>query len=149
VSDVVHAVMSGPQWRGTALFLTYDEHGGIYDHVAPPEACAPDDSAPKLEKGDVGVAGDFKRLGFRVPLVVVSPFAKKGYVSHLQYDHSSITRFIETKFRLPALSKRDANADPLLDMFDFANPPFVTPPDLPVPSVDQAEVQYCASTFAR
>jgi phospholipase C len=149
VSDVVHAVMAGPKWKSTVLFLTYDEHGGIYDHVPPPEACAPDAIAPELTKDDVGVAGDFTRLGFRVPLIVVSPYAKKGHVSHVTYDHTSITRFIEQRFKLPALSKRDANADPLSDMFDWKNPPFLSPPSFAAPSVDQAELDYCVKTFGR
>lgn len=149
VSDIVHALWASPQWPGTVLFLTYDEHGGIYDHVPPPPACAPDDNPPALEGDDVGAGGDFKRYGFRVPFVVVSPFAKKGYVSHATYDHSSITRFIEAKFKVPAISNRDANADPLSDMFDFANPPFMTPPTIDEPKVDQTELQYCAATFGK
>src|SRR5262249_32775111 len=106
VSEVVHALMKSPQWRKSALFITYDEHGGIYDHVAPPVACAPDATPPKLDGKDVGTGG-FDQLGFRVPLVVVSPYAKRSYVSHATYDHTSITRFLEAKFKVPALSARD------------------------------------------
>ena len=149
MSDVVHALFKSPQWSKSALFITYDEHGGLYDHVAPPSACAPDAVLPILEKSDSAFPGKFDRLGFRVPLLVVSPFAKRAYVSHVVYDHSSITRFIETKFKLPALSGRDANADPLMDVFDFQNPPFVTPPDIPEPAVDAAELAYCEATFKK
>jgi phospholipase C len=70
-------------------------------------------------------------------------------VSHQVYDHSSITRFIEAKFKMPALSGRDANADPLSDLFDWDNPPFVTPPSFPEPAVDQTELQYCVSNFSQ
>jgi phospholipase C len=147
VWEVVNAVTHSPQWAHTALFITYDENGGIYDSVSPPSACKPDDIAPQLEGSDVGVAGDFDRYGFRVPIIVVSPYAKKAFVSHTVYDHTSITKFIEAKFKLPALGRRDANADPFTDMFDFSSPPFATPPTFPEPAIDAAETSYCTATF--
>lgn len=122
--DVVLRVMASPQWAETALIITYDEHGGWYDHVAPPEACPPGDHDPE----DGGGGYDYDRLGFRVPLVIVSPYARAGYVSDRVTDHSSIVRLLEARYNLPALTGRDANAWPLLDMFDFASPPFMTPP---------------------
>ncbi len=146
-SDVVHALFASPQWAHVAMFLTYDEHGGIYDHVPPASACPPDTKPPILASGDP--PGGFDTLGVRVPLTVVSPYAKRAYVGHAKYDHASITRFIETKFKLPALSSRDANADPLLDLFDFAHPPFVTPPTIAEPSIDAAELDYCKATFGK
>ena len=121
--------MHGPNWSNTVIFLTYDEHGGYFDHVPPPAACLPDDIPPDLQAGDE--PGAFDRYGIRVPMVAVSPFSKKAFVSHVTYDHTSILRFIENRFDLPALTNRDANADPMLDLFDFENPPFVTPPRLP------------------
>jgi phospholipase C len=136
VSRVVNALLASPQWPRSALFLTYDEHGGFYDHVRPRPACLPDGIPPLLEAGDD--PGAFDRYGFRVPMVVVSPFARSRYVSHRVYDHTSILRFIETRFDLPALTRRDANADPLLRMFDFRQPPFATPPSLPAATIDQA-----------
>jgi phospholipase C len=144
---VITAVLSGPQWAHTAMFLTYDEHGGEFDHVPPPAACAPDDIAPILSGTDVGTVGGFNQYGFRVPMVLISPYAKKNYVSHTVYSHTSITRFIEAKFKVPALTARDANSDPLSDMFDWTAPPFVHPPTFPEPSVNQTELTYCESTF--
>ena len=117
--DVVDAVMKSPQWPHAAIILTFDEHGGIYDHVPPPPACAPDGIAPILSPPAIA-PGDFKTYGVRVPLIVVSPYAKPHFVSHAVYDHTSILRFIESRFKLPALTARDANADPLTDMFDFS-----------------------------
>jgi phospholipase C len=76
------------------------------------------------------LSGAFDTTGFRVPFIVVSPYAKPHFASHAVYDHTSITRFIEARFGLPALSKRDANALPPLEMFDFQSPPFLTPPDI-------------------
>ena len=147
VSDVTHALFESPQWRSLALFITYDENGGIYDHVAPPPACPPDDLTPDLQGEDAKFPGRFDRYGFRVPFIVVSPFAKRSYTSHKTYDHTSITRFIETKFKLPALTSRDANADPLLDFFDFERPPFVNPPTLARPTVNSAGLTECDGIF--
>jgi phospholipase C len=148
VSDVVHALMKSPQWAHTALFITWDEHGGYYDHLPPPAACPPDDKQPKLEPGDT-TKGGFDHYGVRVPLIVVSPYAKKGYVGHTTYDHTSITRFIEAKFKIPALSNRDANADPLMDLFDFGTPAFATPPTIAEPAINQSEVDYCKANFGK
>lgn len=128
VEDKIRTLMESPLWPRSALFLTYDEHGGYFDHVPPPPACIPDDIAPMLEKGDVDE--QFDRYGFRVPVVVVSPYARKRFVSHVVHDHTSILRFIETRFDLPALTRRDANADPMLEFFDFASPAFERPPSL-------------------
>jgi phospholipase C len=144
--DVVDAVMHSPQWPHAAVILTFDEHGGSYDHMAPPPACAPDDLAPMLHAGD-DAPGDFKTYGVRVPLIVVSPYARPNFVSHAVYDHTSIIRFIESRFKLPALTARDANADPLSDMFDFKNPAFKTPPSLPDAPVDSAHETACQALY--
>lgn len=130
VEGIVRALMASPAWPRTALFFMYDEHGGFADHLAPPTACAPDEFPPVNPRGE-RVPGSFERLGVRVPFIVVSPYARRGFVSHRVYDHSSVTRFIAARFGLPAMTRRDANATPPMDMFDFANPPFMTPPTLP------------------
>ena len=128
----INAVMSGPAWAKTLLVWCYDEHGGYYDHVPPPPAVPPDDVGPKLVAGDV--AGAYDRYGFRVPAVVVSPWAKADYVSSVVHDHTSILALVERKFNLPALTNRDAAADDLLDTLDFSGTPaFATPPILPPP----------------
>jgi phospholipase C len=147
-SDVVHALFKSPQWSRTALFITYDEHGGLYDHVAPPRACAPDDRAPLVHIGDLS-RGAFDRYGMRVPMTVVSPYAKPAYVSHVLYDHTSILRFIEARYDLPALTARDANAGALLDFFDFTTASFATPPELTEPTIDPVELEYCEITFRK
>ena len=124
-----------------ALFLDYDEHGGFYDHVPPPPACVPDDIPPMLQTGDT--PGAFDRYGIRVPAVVVSPYARPHYVSHRVYDHTSVLRFIETRFDLPALTRRDANADPMLRLFKFSRPAFATPPSLPAAPIDPDQETQC------
>lgn len=140
VWEIVQAVLSSPQWPTTALFITYDEHGGLYDHVQPPPACLPDEYLPDptltLEPGT------FDRLGFRVPMIVVSPYAKRHYVSHIDHSHTSLLRFLEAKFSLPAFTARDANSDALFDMFDFGAQnldaaAFAEPP------VDPAQITAC------
>jgi phospholipase C len=141
VADVINGLMASPNWSSSALFLTYDEHGGFYDHVAPPEAPKPDNIPPMLQSGDT--PGAFDRYGIRVPTVVVSPFSKSHYVSHVVDDHTSILRFIELRFGLPALTNRDLNADPMLDMFDFSTPHFTSPPTLPTAVVDPDQLAAC------
>lgn len=146
LASVVKAMMQSPQWPHSALIVTFDEHGGIYDHVPPPPACAPDDIAAITNPGD-NAPGGFDNYGVRVPLVVISPYAKPHFVSHAVYDHTSITRFIETRFKLPALTKRDANADPLTDLFDFKKAAFAQPPSLTDPSVDAQKLDDCRLQF--
>jgi phospholipase C len=147
VSSIVQAVMASPQWAHSAIFITHDEHGGFYDHVPPPPACVPDSIAPILVDGDTTDAG-FDTEGVRVILLAVSPYSKKGYVGHHVYDHTSITRFIEARFNLPALTARDANSEPPTDLFDFTDPPaFLTPPTLMTPPVNPAMLDYCATLF--
>jgi phospholipase C len=105
VTSVVNAVGESPFWDSTAIFLMWDDWGGWYDHVAPPQV-------------------DFDGLGMRVPLVVISPFAKRGHVSHVQYEHGSILRFVENTFGLPRLAASDTRAnDPSADCFDFSHSP--------------------------
>ena len=128
VAGVVQTLMHAPTWKHTALFITYDEHGGYYDHVPPPPAVLPDSIPPMLTSGDV--PGAYNRYGFRVPLIVVSPWARRRYVSRVVQDHTSITAFIERKWNLPAMTFRDANAHPMTDYFDFRHPTFRKPPRL-------------------
>jgi phospholipase C len=146
VSKVVNAVMSSPNWPTTMLIWAYDEHGGYYDHVPPPAAVPPDDIPPMLQPGDP--PGGFDRYGFRVPAGVVSPYAKRKFVSHTIYDHTSILKTVEEKWNLPALTRRDANANGLFDMLDLhRSPAFLTPPTLPA-AADPNLRAGCLSTGA-
>lgn len=178
VSQIVNAVRNGPYWADSVIFITYDEHGGFYDHVIAPPApqgsartpdgifpgqCA-DLSNPPASQQPGGGAGcnasvlqaqslcpalaqdpngtypancaGFDQLGFRVPFLVVSPFAKPHYVSHTVGDHTSLLAFIEQRFLTPGgtgggrphLTLRDQFADSLLDLFDFDNAPSLNTP---------------------
>jgi len=145
VARVLDALTKSPHWPRSAFFLSYDEHGGLYDHVVPPPACPPDDIPPELADGDE--PGAFDEYGVRVPFIVVSPYAKPHYVGHQVYDHTSITRFIEARFVLPALSGRDANAEAPWDMFDFDAPSFATPPTIALPNVPTDKLEACKAIF--
>jgi len=137
---LMQAFMSSPVWKDSVFFLTYDEAGGFYDHVQPMTAVQPDGIAPKdlLPKDP---QGDFTRTGFRLPLMVVSPYTKPHYVSHLPSDTTAILKFIEQRFNLPNLTKRDA-AQPDLDFFDFTKASWATPPTLPNQPADAACAAY-------
>ena len=143
--SVLKALMESPNWPRSAFIQTYDEHGGFYDHVAPPAACKPDDIEPILQPTDM--AGQFDRLGFRVPLMVASPWSKPGYVSHTTTDNTSIIRLLQARFGLGALTHRDANAWPLLDFFDFSKPALLTPPTLAAPKAATDEIAACVKKF--
>jgi phospholipase C len=144
LAQVVDAVLQSPQWHQTLLVWNYDESGGYYDHVPPPRTVSPDSVPPKLGPNDR--PGSFGRLGFRVPAGVVSPFARPNYVSHVVHDHTSVLKLVETKWNLPALTRRDAHADALLDCVDFVDPPaFLTPPTLASP-IDPTSDNSCQTT---
>ncbi len=141
VASIIRALIASPNWSSSVLFHVYDEHGGYYDHVAPPAATQPDNIAPMLRPGDV--AGAFDHYGVRVPFAAISPFSRQAHVSHVVYDHTSILKFISTRFSLPPLTQRVAAADAMLDLFDFQNPPFVQPPVLPTATIDAAAYIEC------
>jgi phospholipase C len=169
VAQVLNAVRNGLNWTDSIVFVTYDEHGGSYDHVAPPAAAqggalSPDgidpglcedlsnppssqvpgggancsasfaqaqSLCPTLPAGGPypAACANFNQLGVRVPLLAVSPFSQPHFVSHHVADHTSILALIEQRFlNGQALTSRDANAYPLLDMFDFDNSPSLTTP---------------------
>src|ERR1051326_8698908 len=100
----ISAIMQGPNWASTAIFLTWDDFGGFYDHVSPPPV-------------------DGFGLGPRVPLIIISPYAISGKISHTQYEFSSVLKFIETRFGLAPLTTRDANANDMQDSFNWSQTP--------------------------
>ncbi len=102
--QMLNALMQGPDWSSTAVFLTWDDFGGFYDHVPPQQI-------------------DGYGLGFRVPLIVISPYAKKGAIDHTQYEFSSMLRFAEDELGLPTLTDRDKGANNMMKAFDFTQTP--------------------------
>lgn len=129
---IVNALMNSAAWPSSVFILTYDEAGGLQDHVSPLSEPAPDSTPPNFESTDIGTWDQFTYSGFRVPMVVVSPWVKKNYVSHVPATNTAILKFIETRFGLPSLTARDANDSDMMDFFDFSNPAWMTPPTLPV-----------------
>jgi len=102
--SLIQALAAGPHWRHSAMFITWDDFGGFYDHVAPTQI-------------------DRYGLGFRVPLLVVSPYARRGFIDHSRAEFSSVLKFIETNWDLEALTERDADSIDMTQVFDFDQRP--------------------------
>jgi phospholipase C len=157
-AEVINRVLHGKGWPHTLLIWVYDEHGGYYDHVPPPAAVPPDDVAGQSVIGSrTGLEGvlrplfprlvktkdnqdtgphRYDRYGFRVPAVIVSPYARPGYVCSTVLDHTCVLRLVEEKWNLPPLTARDAAASTPLDALDLVGPPaFPDPPPLPDPAL--------------
>ena len=128
---ILGALLHSTAWPSSVFFLSHDEGGGMYDHVAPYPVSNPDGIAPIFETGDVGRYDNFTYSGYRVPLLVVSPWVKPHFVSHKNREFTSFLKFIETRYGLAPLTKRDAEADDMLEFFDFSTPSWLTPPVLP------------------
>ena len=128
--DQINAIMNSSSWNSTVIFLTWDDFGGFYDPVYPPQP-------------------DYYGLGPRVPMIIISPYVKPGFVTHTQYEFSSVLSFIERRFKLGNLSQRDLNAANMTDAFNFTNapmPPLVlnqrTCPTGAVVSIDDHNVDF-------
>ncbi len=157
-AEVINRVLHGKGWPHTLLIWVYDEHGGYYDHVPPPPAVPPDDVPGRIAIGgptrlerflrpvlpglvkdkESQVSGPrcYDRYGFRVPAVIVSPYARPGYVCSTVLDHTSVLKLVEEKWNLPPLTARDAAASTPLDALDLASAPaYLDPPSLPEPAL--------------
>jgi phospholipase C len=106
VASIVNAIGQSPFWNNTTIFISWDDWGGFYDHVPPPQV-------------------DAMGLGFRVPVIVVSPYAKRGYISHVTHESGGFLRYMEEVFDLPSLNTRDAISDDFRDCFDYTQDPIV------------------------
>jgi phospholipase C len=131
VTHLLNALMQSPYWKDTVVFLTWDDYGGFYDHVPPPLM-------------------DAFGYGPRVPTIVISPYAKPGYISHEAYDFTSPLKFIEERFNLPHLTPRDHHANDMQDAFDFNQIPdaplvIPIPENLPPKKIGGLECGYPAS----
>ncbi|MGH9565385.1 MAG: alkaline phosphatase family protein [Candidatus Angelobacter sp.] len=135
-AKLINALMNSASWKDSAFIHTYDEGGGFYDHVPPMQEVRPDNIPPMLRPFDVN--GDFTKSGFRVPLIVISPFSKKNFVSHTPMDFTAALKFIETRFGLPNLTARDASMPDMTEFFDFstADGPWAVPPNPPAQTHD-------------
>jgi phospholipase C len=152
VATLINGLMQSSSWKDSVFFLTYDEAGGLYDHVPPDDlsngskiAVSPDGKQPgedlELPKDNFtfcngssassGICVDFTRTGFRVPVLIVSPFTRKHFVFKDAADNTAILKFIEQRFKLASLTKRDAAQPDITPIFDFVNVPWKTPPTPP------------------
>ncbi len=104
VASVVNAIGESSYWNSTAIVIVWDDWGGFYDHIPPPQL-------------------DYEGLGFRVPMIIVSPYAKRGYVSHTQYEFGSLLKFVEDTYSLGNLGTTDVRANSISDSFNFNQPP--------------------------
>ena len=102
--SILNTLMHSKYWKSTAVFLTWDDFGGFYDHVPPPHV-------------------DIYGMGPRVPMLVISPYAKHGFVDHNTYDFSSVLKTIELLYGLPPMADRDAKANGMFSSFDFKQKP--------------------------
>jgi len=125
VASLVNAVMNSSYWSSSAIVVTWDDYGGFYDHVAPPQ---------------VDAYGE----GFRVPTLVISPWAKHHFIDSTSYEFASLLRLAEDNFGLPTLGKRDVNASNMMNSFDFTQSPqppllepgnFIGPANIQVPTL--------------
>jgi phospholipase C len=112
VASIVNAIGNSSYWANTAIIVTWDDWGGWYDHVPPPKVI---DDGTSWGSGYV--------YGFRVPLIVISPYAKPAYISHINHDFGSILNLIEEAFGLSSLGYADAYADDLSDCFNYSQTP--------------------------
>ena len=119
IKEVYETIRNSPHWEKSLLIITWDEHGGFYDHVSPPNAVAPGD-APAAYTNEHGF--DFARLGVRVPAVAISPLIPRGTIDHTPYDHTSVLATVERLYGLRPLTNRDAKANDLLHLLSLAAP---------------------------
>jgi phospholipase C len=137
VSTLINALMQSQSWKDSVFIFTFDEFGGFYDHVPPQQTVSPDGIAPSdLMTNDfcttsTGPTCDFVYTGYRIPLIVISPFSKQNYVSHTVADYTAWLKLVETRFKISNLTERDKAQMDMTEFFDFANTPWQTPPTPP------------------
>ncbi len=141
IAAVYTALADSPQWKNCLLLVTYDEHGGFFDHVPPPKTV-----------DDMAAAG-FDQLGFRVPTLVIGPYAKQGYVSSVVYEHCSALKYLETKFGLAPFTARVTASNDITDCIDLdrlARGEWAPPAEIPVVDVQAwPHVGQCRGSLPR
>lgn len=131
IKEVYEALRASPVWETSMLVITYDEHGGFYDHVPPPATVDPGDAPTSPDNNRNGF--NFKQLGARVPAIVVSPFVGKGVIDHRVYDHSSVPATVERIFGLTSMTQRDKAANRVDSVLSLSEPRPDAPMILPNP----------------
>lgn len=129
IKKVYETIRNSPHWKNSILIVTYDEHGGFFDHVTPPQAIPPGDAVSDPANVHHGFA--FDRLGPRVPAVIISPLIPSGIVDHTEYDHASVLATLERLYRLDPLTSRDRHANDFLHLLSLGSPRADAPTNLP------------------
>ena len=137
IKETYEAIRNAPHWNSSVLIITWDEHGGFYDHAIPPSAVAPGDTTPQDKHNQYGFT--FQQYGPRVPTIVISPLVPKNVVDHRLYDHASILATIEAFFGVDPLTLRDTKANRLDAVLSLNAPRSDTPATLPSPATVQAQ----------
>ncbi len=132
LKTIYETIRTSPHWESSVLIITYDEHGGFYDHVPPPQTVAPGDTPTDPENSHFSF--DFTQLGVRVPAIVISPLIPGGIIDHSVYDHTSVLATVEHIFGLLPLTGRDKQAHSLNHLFSLATPRTDAPLTLPEPA---------------
>jgi phospholipase C len=146
IKAVYETIRNSPHWERSALIITYDEHGGFFDHVKPPTAPAPGDKLAAASNNHHNF--DFKQLGVRVPAVIVSPWVNRGVIDHTVYDHSSLVRSLGLLFKFSPLTRRDGMAKDFLHLFNRSAPRTDAPTTLPEVPDSGFECTRAALTWA-
>jgi phospholipase C len=136
IKATYEAIRNSPLWKSSLLIITWDEHGGFYDHAIPPPAIAPGDTAPSAGHNQSGFT--FEQYGPRVPAVIISPWISKNTVDHRLYDHASIPATLEKLFGMDPLTERDRAANTLLPLLSLDAARDDTPATLPSPAISAA-----------
>lgn len=136
IKSTYEAIRNSPIWNSSLLVITWDEHGGFFDHAIPPSAVAPGDTQPSAGHNQFGFT--FEQYGPRVPSVIISPWIPKNTIDHRLYDHSSVPATVEKLFGMAPMTKRDAAANTVLPLFSLAAARDDTPSTLPSPATSPA-----------
>jgi phospholipase C len=145
VKEVYEAIRNSPLWERSVLIITFDEHGGFFDHVPPEAVAAPGDTGEDKPERHF----DFTRLGPRVPTIIVSPLIPKNIVDNTTYNHASILKTLAMRFGLQPLTQRDAHATPFSHLFQLTTPRHDTPARLPEPVSASVRLQPGDAATAR
>ncbi len=142
IKDTYEAIRNSPVWNTSVLIITYDEHGGFYDHVKPPAAIPPGD---KTDPKNTTYGFDFKQYGVRVPAVIVSPLIPKNTIDHTPYDHTSILKTLSNLYGFAPLTQRDKNANDLIHLFSLENARTDCPKQLRTPATSEEIMEVLTS----
>ena len=144
IKEVYEAIRNSPAWEKSLLIITYDEHGGFYDHIVPPTTVEPGDRATSPFNNKYKF--NFGQLGVRVPAIIVSPYIRRGVIDHRMYDHTSVPATIEGWFGLANLTQRDKQAARVTGLLTLKNPRTDAPQALPPPAASGVHFGFLDST---